>query len=107
MKETRKLMVRLTDTEIETRGRELATCLVNKGKLEERKKELNAVIKPLVERAVELSETIERGEEIRTVDCQWEYHWEHGTRVLYRPDTGEEIESDVIPEHEKQQRLGM
>jgi len=102
---TRYLPVKITLRESEAYGKELAACLVEKGKLEEKRKEINAAIKPYSERAECLSKIVDSGEEQRSVECQWDYNWAAGTRTLFRQDTGEEVDHDIIPEHERQQRL--
>ena len=104
-KETRKLTVQLTDLEVENYGRELASCLVKIETLNEQRKAITQTIDPLKKRSTVLSQTIEDGHEIREVECTWEYDWASDQRSLYRLDTGELIDTCIIPEHEKQQHL--
>jgi hypothetical protein len=101
-KDYRTLPITLTDHEIETYGRELATCLVNAARLAEQRKALNSAIKELDTRATELSEAIDSGQELREVACSWSYDWAIDTKTLYREDTGEVVENGLIPEHERQ-----
>ena len=104
-KETRKLTVQLTDLEVENYGRELASCLVKIETLNEQRKAITQTIDPLKKRSTVLSQTIEDGNEIRDIECSWQYDWSRSERSLYRLDTGEIVETDIIPEHEKQQHL--
>ena len=106
-KDTRHLPVKLSSHEIEEYGKELALVIVNKGKLEAEKAVLSKKIKPLVERLEELAPVVDSGEEGRDVACRWYYDWPSGERFLVREDTLELVETDVIPEWEKQQKLNL
>lgn len=105
-KDTRRLDVILTSQEIEEYGKELAEVIVQKGGLEVERAALNKAIKPLTERLEALAPIVKEGKEEREVECRWFYNWASGERYLVRVDTMELCETDVIPEWEKQQRLG-
>ncbi len=106
-KETRILPCKLDGMEIEDRGRELAAVLIEKEKLEEQRKEINEQIKPKTARIKELAAAIESESEEREVSCEWRNDWDADERNLIRLDTGEIIETDVIPEYERQVHLAM
>ena len=105
--ESRRLMVNLSAHEIEEYGKELATVIIDKGKLEAERAVLNKKIKPMVERLEELAPIVDQGREERDVECRWYYDYPNGERFLVRTDTMELVESDVIPEWERQQRLAL
>jgi hypothetical protein len=103
--DSRHLPVVLTPHEVEEYGKELATVIISKGKLEAERSVLNRKIKPLVERLEDLAPIVDSGIEGRDVECRWYYDWASGERFLIRLDTRELVETDTIPEWERQNRL--
>lgn len=103
--ETRSLMTALTATEFVTMSEELAKELTELGILEGERSVINAKMKPKKERVDTLVPILDKKEMKKDIECYWVYNWENGTRVLYRSDTGEEVDTDVIPERERQQHL--
>ncbi|MDT8419370.1 MAG: hypothetical protein RQ754_02975 [Desulfuromonadales bacterium] len=106
-KDSKYLPVQLTPTEIEEYGKELADVIVAKGELECERAAINKKIKPLVERLDTLAPIVKSGEEERDVECRWYYNWPSGERYLIRMDTAVLVETDVIPEWERQQELSI
>lgn len=101
--EHRKLEVELTESDIVERGKEQAKLTVEVLALELERAKVNARIKPKKERVEELAITVDRGTEMRNIECEWKYDWRRGVRSLYRTDNFECVEADdIIPEHEKQ-----
>lgn len=103
--DTRHLPVVLTPHEVEEYGKQLAAVIIEKGKLEAERSVLNKKIKPLVERLDELAPVVDSGIEGRDVGCRWFYDWPNRERFLVRIDTLGLVETDVILEHERQDRL--
>jgi len=104
-KATRKLEVILSDETLLEYGKEQSKLLVEIAEHDLEKARITAKAKPKKERVEHLATAIDSGKEIQAVDCNWEYDWTRGKKTLYRLDTGEEIDNDVIQEWEKQQRL--
>lgn len=103
--DTERLMTKLSDAESEAYGKELASVIVDKGKLECARANINKQIKPLVERLDELAPIVDAGEEMREIECRWYYDFANKERFLVRLDTMELVKSDIIPLHELQQSL--
>lgn len=103
--ETRMLEVPLNAHELEEYGKQLASIIIDKGKLEAEKAVISKRIKPLVERLEMLAPVIDSGLEERTVDCTWYYDWDANERILVRNDCSEVVEFDTIPDYMRQQRL--
>lgn len=102
---TRKLVVKLSESELAERGEEMAVETMKKLRLEFQRSAINRAIKPHKERSEELAAVIEAGEEERSVLCYWSYDWRMNLRYLYRSDTGEQIDTELIPEGKKQTDL--
>jgi len=103
--EARTLTCELTEDELLARGDEMAKTYIQVAALDLEKKRLTAKIKPLDERIQELVLIIDSKQEERRVECRWVYSYDIGIKALIRPDTGEEIETGRIKDHERQQQL--
>ena len=103
---TELLSVELTETEVLEYSKELAKHTQDLDTLEVRKKdlvaELNAGIAKIKAELNILSRKIVTGEEERDVECQWDFDWEGGVRVLVRQDNAEEVRSLPISDFERQ-----
>jgi hypothetical protein len=101
-KETRNLMVTLSEQEINDRADEMAKCIIAQRPLISQRKRVNEEIKVLEERVEILADIINAGEEEQEVDCRWRYDWAANLRYLRRLDTGEDYLSEIIPPHKRQ-----
>lgn len=99
---TRTLPVKLTNSEIQMYGEEQASLLIQIGKLDDQRKQINDAIKPRRERVDKLAKIIDSKQEERQVDCLWVYSWETGVKRLIRRDTQEIVESRKIEAEENQ-----
>lgn len=106
IKEIRQLMVKLTDDEIVKYSKELAKHSQDVVMLEDAKadaaKKYAAQIQ--TEKCIikELSRKVEKGEEEREIECQWEYDFKEGFKRLFRNDTGEIVLKERIKDEERQ-----
>jgi hypothetical protein len=107
----KELNCKLTEEEVVEYGSQLARLTTEAQELRETKKniasEYNNRISSKESMARVLAKRVATGEEMREVDCHYLYNWTDGERTAFRNDTGEEMFTDVIPEHEKQQKLDL
>jgi hypothetical protein len=108
-KETRSLMCALNEDEANEYSKQLARTTTEIGELEEEKKNVTQdyanKINSKRSMTKSLAHKVTTRQEMRPVDCYWDYMWATSERRLVRLDTHQEVEVDVIPEHERQQRL--
>lgn len=102
---TRELPVTLTVDEFIAYSEELSRTLKEINELTIQRSRLNSLMKPKNERVDELVPIIDSKTVRRDVECRWTYYWEIGRRTLFRLDTYEVVEDDIIPENERQQRF--
>ncbi len=90
--EKRTLPVKLTNEEIQDKGRLVAAKSIELGRLEIEKKASMAVlteqIKQVKAQVVELSAQIDSGEELRSVMCERTKDTRKGEEIVVRNDTG-------------------
>jgi hypothetical protein len=98
----RNFPVELTEAELIERGEEMSKCVMNVVSLKIERSGLNKKIKPLEIRTEELAGIIESGIEHRDIECVWQYDWRTNLRHLIRTDTGEVIDTSIIPPDKKQ-----
>lgn len=107
--ETRSLMCTLTEAERLARGSELATILGHEEDLELKKAEYIAnhkdSAKVLEVQRKRLARAVNLGAEPRETRCAWVPDFAHKAMVLYRQDTGEQIESRPMTADELQAEL--
>ena len=93
----RMLLVTLTEEELAEEGAEMSRLIGiwTKAKLD--KKAFDRSSKALIDdteaKYVAIAEAVQAGTEEREVQCYWEYDKEHGTKTLYRCDTGAIVET--------------
>lgn len=107
----KELNCKLTEEEVVEYGSQLARLTTEAQELRETKKniasEYNNRISSKESMARVLAKRVATGEEMREVECHYVYDWKAGERTAFRDDTMDELDTDVIPEHEKQQKLDL
>ncbi len=111
MEETIKcsLPVKLTEVEINVHARELAKISQELESTKNQKKEVTAQFgateKRLEAQIHEHSTMINQGYEYRTVECQWAFNWDRGTKILWRMDAIEIVREEKMTDEDRQGRL--
>ncbi len=106
-----KEYLRYTFTEDEKKGLsgDLVNCIRKKTGLENELKTIGQQYKADIqaqESSIQsLTNKLDAGYEMRTVDCEWRYVFELGQKNLWRLDTGELIRTDIITQDETQGQL--
>ena len=107
----RSLEHKLTKDELLSYSKELSVKLSDKNRQEESltsfQSQAKSKIKELEGGISYLSEKIYSEKEYRETECEWRYDFKAGTKSLTRLDTGEEIDTEVIAEHEKQEEMAL
>lgn len=114
MRQTKKSVmckVLLTEKEkLECSGL-LAQAFSKKKRAEEEKESFNSQIKSTIsscEAQMSLnSEKVNNGYEYRSLNCDVIYNFTAKTKSVRRPDTGEEVENDIITESELQEEIDL
>ncbi len=101
----RKLPVLLEEPELVKYGEELAHVHKHINTLMEDKARITAAMKPHTKRIEELVVILDTKSEEQEVKCRWDISWTTGIKTLFRTDTWEEVETDLIRESERQQHL--
>jgi hypothetical protein len=111
VKETRKLECVLKDSEKLVYSKELSDTFREKDAEEESLKSYSTQAKAAIQGCVEkmklLSLKLSSGKEYRDVVCAVAYDWEKGTRTYIREDTGEIVDTDIIPETDIQEHMNL
>lgn len=111
VKTRRPLACHLTEKEVLTFSKELSSVLSEKarqdGELASFQSHARAKIKELDARTSQLSEKIYSEKEYRDTDCEWRYDFAVGTKALWRLDTNEQIDTEIIAEYEKQEEMSI
>lgn len=107
--EMRSLECELTSSEFVDRSKSLAQYSGVKEKLSNQKTEVaadfNARIKNADTNIAILYKTVSSGKEFRDVECEWEYDWKAGKKILLRQDIFREIDKKDIEEWERQEQM--
>ena len=108
-KEIRLLPVELTEEEHRDRGKALGAALEAQTELEVELKDFSedqkSKIKEQQKRARALSRVVVSGQENREVECVWTPDHTSGLMVLWRLDTGVQVDSRPLTLAEKQRNL--
>jgi hypothetical protein len=101
----------LTKEELLVYGKEVAQAQLNKVTTMDNLKSYQTKIKSDIAicdaKINSVSEKIRSGTEWRDVECTVTFDWDKGIKSIYRIDTGEFIRDDIIPEHERQEKLDL
>lgn len=102
----KEILCKLTNGELQLYGQEQSSIIIEINDLDEQKKALSTLQKPLKNRVQELALAIDNGEELHIVECKWLYNWEAGTKQARRIDNGHFTGSvEAIGEYERQEDL--
>ena len=74
-------------------------------KLEMAKSQIKSDITSLEATKNKLKKIVSSGVEFREVECDIVYDWDANTKSIIRPDTGEVVDVDIIPEADLQEHL--
>lgn len=85
----------------------LSTKNAQENELAQFQKQAKAKISQTEGRINELSEKVYSEKEFRETSCEWCYDFEKGTKTLWRLDTNEEMETEIISEYEKQEEMSI
>ena len=102
---TRELDCPLNDTEVRERGEAMARHERDAERLKQRRKNLNAQIRGLVDAMTELAIAIDTRCEQREVTCQWQPDYQRKVFSLVRLDTKAVIEERAMTADDLQTRL--
>ena len=107
---TLELEVRLTPKELQEKGQEMASAVLQYDRYENEKKEiaadLGAKMKELHGKLSKLADVVDRKAEMRSVECQVELdHPIPGSKATIRMDTGEMIKEEPMTPQERQGNL--
>ena len=106
-----KEYLRYTFSEDEKKGLsvDLVNCIRKKTGLENELKTISQQYKADVQGQESMIQSVtnklDAGYEMRTVDCEWRYDFEVGEKSLWRMDTGEMVRQDKITQDEAQGAL--
>lgn len=89
---TRELACVLSETEVRLLGERLAQRELDIDKQKERRSKISRKVNELRKEVFDLATTIERGEEVREVRCEWRDDFAQNVKRLIRIDTGDEVE---------------
>ena len=105
----RTLECKLTEKEFTERAKALSQALANKDRAEGRLKSATSQIKAEIEEHTSeyksLQVVVASGLEFREITCNVVYDWDAKTKSIIRPDTGEIIDVDIIPESDLQEHM--
>jgi DUF1365 family protein len=105
----KELPVKLTQTEMLDKAKELSRANQDIVSLESSMKSMASEFKSKIqgkEAEIDiLSQAISNGYEYRPVECYWDYDWKGGKKHLVRTDTGESVRVEDISQSERQGRL--
>lgn len=105
----KSLSCNLTDEELLSYSKELAKASQDKEGTDRKRKEVaddyKAQITKLDAEISILSRKIGNGYEHRDIECYWIHDWAVGRKSLIRTDTGEIVQTAIIEESEKQNKL--
>lgn len=108
-KEKRFLRYEFTPQELKERSVRLAKVNREIGEAEaeraKSKKQLDDKIKELEGERSSLSTKVIDGSELRHIECKIVYDYDNDSKTVIRLDTGEQVETGIIPEHERQTEL--
>lgn len=109
-KEHKYLRYDFSDAEMLQMGKELARVNERIGALEKDKEEVVSAIKAKISRSEgegsHLSLCLNKGYEMRDIECVIEYHKPiNGRKTITRTDTGEVVEETYMDSHEMQEQL--
>jgi len=82
----------LSETEVRLLGERLAQRELDIDKQKERRSKISRKVNELRKEVFDLATTIERGEEVREVRCEWRDDFAQNVKRLIRIDTGDEVE---------------
>lgn len=108
-KENRNLVCILTDDELDLARDEIARVTSEQERLEDEKKSVTSSYKDKIDRCVLDMRTIARKittkQEVRGVECVWEFDYRKAMATLIRPDTGEVVDKRAMTAEELQYKL--
>ena len=108
-KETRELLCVMTDEERSIRGQQLAEKMVEQDVLELRldgiKQQYKSRINLIKSECQDLKQSVVSGNERRDVECEWDFNYPNGIKLLRRNDTHEILEEVELTKEEMNQKL--
>lgn len=105
----RVLECKLTDGEFISKAKELSLTLAKhdaaEDKLKSAQTQIKAEIQSLEGEVNKLKKVVASGIEFRELECLVHYDWDAKTKSIIRPDTGETVDVDIIPESDLQEHF--
>lgn len=107
----RILECKLTNEELILRAKTMSQTMNKHKAAEDRLKSATSQIKAEIQQLEsEINGhqvVVASGNEFRELECVITYNWDDKTRSITRPDTGEIVEVDIIPESDLQEHLAI
>lgn len=104
--ETRDLACRLTDVELQKRGKQMSDVELEVEEWKLERAGVSAKIRTGESRRAELAHVIDKGEETRPVRCTWSADYGKNVWRLKRSDTQAEVDTRAMTAHDRNTELG-